>query len=116
MKILPMATAALVGALGAVATVFLVPQQEVSTAPPPVRIPVVVYEPNGIVLLAPLKRSMSSQNSKNIPRLLIETPWQRSWGTSNKSPTSLLTFAKVVLESLIVSVLAVAMVSFSGHH
>ena len=40
-----MATAALVGALGAVATVFLVPQQEVSTAPPPVRIPVVVYEP-----------------------------------------------------------------------
>ena len=45
MKILPMATAALVGALGAVATVFLVPHQEVSTAPPPVRIPVVVYEP-----------------------------------------------------------------------
>lgn len=40
-----MATAVLVGALGAVATVFLVPQQEVSTAPPPVRIPVVVYEP-----------------------------------------------------------------------
>ena len=45
MKILPMATAALVGALGAVATAFLVPHQEVSTAPPPVRIPVVVYEP-----------------------------------------------------------------------
>ena len=45
MKILPMATAALVGALGAVATVFLVPHREVSTAPPPVRIPVVVYEP-----------------------------------------------------------------------
>ena len=40
-----MATAALVGALGAVATAFLVPHQEVSTAPPPVRIPVVVYEP-----------------------------------------------------------------------
>ena len=45
MKILPMATAALVGALGAVATAFLVPHQEVSTAPPPVRIPVVVFEP-----------------------------------------------------------------------
>ena len=45
MKILPMATAALVGVLGAVATAFLVPRQEVSTAPPPVRIPVVVYEP-----------------------------------------------------------------------
>ena len=45
MKILPMATAALVGALGAVATAFLVPHQEVSTAPPPLRIPVVVYEP-----------------------------------------------------------------------
>ena len=45
MKILPMATAALVGALGAVATAFLVPHQEVSTAPAPVRIPVVVYEP-----------------------------------------------------------------------
>ena len=40
-----MATAALVGVLGAVATAFLVPRQEVSTAPPPVRIPVVVYEP-----------------------------------------------------------------------
>ena len=39
-----MATAALVGALGAVATAFLVPHREVSTAPP-VRIPVVVYEP-----------------------------------------------------------------------
>ena len=45
MKILPMATAALVGALGAVATAFLVPHQEVSTAPPPVKIPVVVFEP-----------------------------------------------------------------------
>ena len=45
MKILPMATAALVGALGAVATAFLVPHREVSTAPSPVRIPVVVYEP-----------------------------------------------------------------------
>ena len=45
MKILPMATAALVGVLGAVATAFLVPRQEVSTAPPPVRIPVVVFEP-----------------------------------------------------------------------
>ena len=45
MKILPMATAALVGALGAVATAFLVPHREVSTAPPPVRIPVVVFEP-----------------------------------------------------------------------
>ena len=45
MKILPMATAALDGALGAVATAFLVPHQEVSTAPAPVRIPVVVYEP-----------------------------------------------------------------------
>lgn len=45
MKILPMATAVMAGVLGAVATAFLVPHQEVSTAPPPVRIPVVVYEP-----------------------------------------------------------------------
>ena len=47
MRILPMATAVMAGALGALATAqFLVPyQKHVGTAPPPVRIPVVVYEP-----------------------------------------------------------------------
>ena len=42
-----MATAVMAGALGALATAqFLVPyQKHVGTAPPPVRIPVVVYEP-----------------------------------------------------------------------
>ena len=48
MRILPMATAVMAGALGALATAqFLVPYQKpvVGTAPPPVRIPVVVYEP-----------------------------------------------------------------------
>lgn len=48
MRILPMVTAVMAGALGALATAqFLVPYQKpvVGTAPPPVRIPVVVYEP-----------------------------------------------------------------------
>ena len=48
MRILHMATAVMAGALGALATAqFLVPYQKpvVGTAPPPVRIPVVVYEP-----------------------------------------------------------------------
>ena len=47
MRILPMVTAVMAGALGALATAqFLVPyQKHVGTAPPPVRIPVVVYEP-----------------------------------------------------------------------
>jgi hypothetical protein len=47
MRILPMATAVMAGALGALATAqFLVPyQKHVGTAPTPVRIPVVVYEP-----------------------------------------------------------------------
>ena len=42
-----MVTAVMAGALGALATAqFLVPyQKHVGTAPPPVRIPVVVYEP-----------------------------------------------------------------------